>query len=246
MPPEPLRILPFVEKPHEHVDDLVDGPDADVARLLVLVRDVLGDFRQRYFPEFRADDEGLDAAHAPPQDVLDLLLLRKRIGGERGRESRERRGEFRRKKERRNPKRKKLFFYLWVRVVDVLLGALVPRGIPVHRIKPSLFGEELLFQLGDHRRAQITMRPRAEQITHRQINHPAVAPVPARVDPADPGPLGVREQPGLRGHRVDPGPGITAQDGEPEFTPARHGRRAAAVPYPLPRPRAPLVVRLQS
>ena len=86
------------------------------------------------------------------------------------------------------------------------------------------------------------MRPRAEQVAHRQVDHPAVAPVPARVDPADARPFRVRQQPGLGRHRVDPGPRVAAEHREPKLAPARDARRAAAVPDPFSRAGAPLVV----
>lgn len=73
MPPEPFRVAAIVEKPHEHIDDLVDRTDTNMPRLLILVGDVLRDFLQRGLAESGADGVGLDAAHAPPEEVLDLL-----------------------------------------------------------------------------------------------------------------------------------------------------------------------------
>ena len=64
-----------MEVSHEHVHHFIDGPDADVPRLLVLVRDVLGDLVEGVPAQPGADGEGLDPAHAPPEEVLDLLFL---------------------------------------------------------------------------------------------------------------------------------------------------------------------------
>ena len=136
-----------------------------------------------------------------------------------------------------------------MRIVHVLLGALVPRGVPVHGREPSRFCEQLPAQLGDQRReargVAAAAHPGAEQVAHRQVDHAAVAPVAAGVDPADARPLGVRQEPRLGRHGVDARPGVAAQHGEPELAPAGDARRAAAGADPAPRARAPLVLRLQ-
>ena len=74
MSPEPLGARTVVEEPHQHVDDFVHRPYAYVARLFVLVRNVLRNLVQGHLSELGADGEGLDAAHAPPEEVLDLLM----------------------------------------------------------------------------------------------------------------------------------------------------------------------------